>query len=305
MDDLHRIEHATTRHELHARGHTDHDIHLAQRAGHLELLTRGLLISPQYLDGSREQRHREIAVARLRTSRTSGRALASVSAASVLGLPIWGLATQQVVMVDPSRSPGSRSTGGIRLVTDKRPAATTVVDGGLVTAPARTVIDIARSSSRIPAIAVGDAALHDGLCTMSDLENELDLIAKMSGAARARLVVSQLNGLAESVLESRSRIELTDRGIRMPELQIDLYDSWGRWIARVDFYWREQRTVGEADGESKYAGESGVAVLRKEKGRSDAIVEADNRAIHWGWSDVDDADGLAERVRRLLARPAA
>ena len=192
-----------SRHELHARGHTDHEIHLAQRAGHLESLARGLLISPQFLDGTREQRHREIAVARLRTSRTSGRALASVSAAAVLGLPIWGLPTQRVVMVDPSRSPGSRSTGVVRLMTDTRPAATTTVDGVLVTSAARTVIDAARGSSRIPAIAVGDAALHVGLCTMTELENELDLIAKMTGATRARLVVSQLNALSESVLESR------------------------------------------------------------------------------------------------------
>ncbi|MXP21832.1 hypothetical protein GIY30_10770 [Gordonia sp. HNM0687] len=51
-------------------------------------------------------------------------------------------------------------------MTDTRPAATTTVDGVLVTCPARTVIDVARGSSRIPAIAVGDAALHAGLCTM-------------------------------------------------------------------------------------------------------------------------------------------
>lgn len=167
------------------------------------------------------------------------------------------------------------------------------------------MIDIARTSSRIPAIAVGDSALHQELCTMDDLQNELDLLAKMTGAERARLVVSELNGLAESVLESRSRIELLDRGLPMPELQVDIYDSWGRWLGRVDFYWREHRAVGEADGESKYAGESGIAVLRKEKSRSDSIVEAGNRMIHWGWSDVDQADGLAARVRRLMEPKAA
>ncbi|MGC5259350.1 hypothetical protein ACPXCG_23670 [Gordonia sp. DT218] len=305
MSDLFHIEQALTRQELAARGHTEYDVRRAVEAGHLESLARGVFITPTFLDGSREQRHREVAIARLRTARRPGRALAAVSGASVLGLPVWGLDTRQVVMVDQTRSPGSRSSGAVRLVTDGRPPATTVVAGVLVTSPARTVVDIARTSNRVPAIAVGDAALHAGLCSVDELQNELDLISKMTGAARARLVVSELNGLAESVLESRSRIELVDRGLPMPELQVNLYDNWGRWIARVDFYWREHRTVGEADGESKYSGLSGVAVLRKEKGRSDAIVEAGNRAIHWGWSDVDEADGLAARVRRLIAPAAA
>ncbi|MEE4025874.1 hypothetical protein V1Y59_22515 [Gordonia sp. PKS22-38] len=305
MDDLFRIEHAVTRLELLARGHTAYDIRMALQAGHLITLSRGVLISPTFLDESREQRHREIAAARLRSTAIPHRALAGVSAAATLGLPIWGLDAQKVVMVDASRPPGTRSSTVTRIVTDGRPPALTVFEGVPVTSPARTVIDIARCSSRIPAIAVGDAALHAGLCTVTDLENELDLIAKMTGAERARLVVSQLNGLSESVLESRSRIELTDRGLPMPELQVNLYDAWGRWIARVDFYWRELQTVGEADGESKYHGENGVAVLRREKGRSDALTESGARPVHWGWSDVDDADGLVKRIRRVMAHAAA
>lgn len=305
MDDLSLIEHALVRPELLARGFTDYEIRSGTESGVLTVLARGVVISTAFLDGTREQRYRELSIARLRTSRRPGRALAAGSAGAVLGLPVWGIDVRQVVMADPSRSPGSRASTGVKLMTDKRPPALTVVDGVLVTSPARTVIDIARTASRVPAIAIGDSALHQELCTMEDLQNELDLITRMTGAERARLIVSELNGLAESVLESRSRIELVDRGVPMPELQVDLYDSWGRWIGRVDFYWREQKTVGEADGESKYQGESGVAVLRKEKGRSDALVEAGNRVIHGGWSDVDQADGLVARVRRLMEPQAA
>jgi len=36
------------------------------------------------------------------------------------------------------------------------------------------------------------------------------------------------------------------------ELQHDIYDGNGRLVARVDFCWEEQRTIGEFDGKIKY-----------------------------------------------------
>ncbi|MFW0784424.1 hypothetical protein AAFP35_07850 [Gordonia sp. CPCC 206044] len=305
MDDFRDLDHAVNRQELLAGGRTEYDIRLAVDAGVLEYLSRGVLIPAAVLDGTPEQRHRELCTAWMRRAPHAKRALAEVSAAAQLGLPVWGLDVERVVMADWSRTPGSRSTGGMRLVTDRRPVATVVANGLSVTSPARTVVDIARRSGRIPAIAVGDAALHAELCTADDLQNELDLIEGMTGAARARRAVAEMSGLAESVLESRSRIEMLDAGIPRPALQVDIYDDAGRWVARVDFYWETERVVGECDGASKYNGSEGPALMLYEKRRTDTLVELGNRVIHWGWGDVDAASQLIARVRRVLTPPAA
>jgi hypothetical protein len=305
MDDLRKYRRAVNRQELLRDGYTDADLRTAITLGQLESLAPGVLIPSGILDGTDEHRHRELARAWIRRPPTKNRALAGVSAVAAYGLPVWGLDTKRVVVLDTGRSPGSRTTKGMRLVTDRRKPDIVDVDGVPVVTAARAVIDLARMSSRIPAIAVGDAALHAELCTASDLENELDLINGMVGASRARRIVPEMDGRAESVLESRSRIELTDGGLPMPELQVDLYDSTGEWVARVDFRWREFSVVGESDGEKKYTGADGTSVILYEKNRTDAIVELGNRVVHWGWSDLDDPAALIARLRRAMNRPAA
>ncbi|MGV9792769.1 hypothetical protein [Gordonia sp. NPDC003422] len=161
-------------------------------------------------------------------------------------------------------------------------------------------MDIARSSDRIAAIAVGDAALHNDLCTTTELEDELDLLEGMSGVAAARRVVGSLNGKAESVLETRSRMTFVDAGLPMPELQVDLFNIFGEWIARVDFLWRKHGLVGECDGYKKYNGEDGRDRLLYEKGRSEAITELNYRQIHWKWRDVDPPARLIARITAML-----
>lgn len=291
---------AVNRAELLTDGYADHEIRAAVRGGLLSPLAPGVLIRPELLDGTPEQHHRELALAWARRSSKPGRVLADVSAVAALGLPVWGLDTSRVVLADPSLGPGSRSTAVARLVSDTRPSSHTVVKGLLVQSPARAVIDVARTSPRVPAIAVGDAALHQGLCTLGDLANELDVAAGMKGIARARRIVGELNGLAESVLESRSRILIVDAGLPMPELQVEIYDQWGNLIARVDFYWRRHRVVGESNGLSKYAGDSGIGRVLYERDRADALMEHGERLINWRWKDLNRPKKLAARLATML-----
>ncbi|MXP21647.1 hypothetical protein GIY30_09840 [Gordonia sp. HNM0687] len=305
MDCFASLTGAVNRAELLTSGYADHEIRAAQRAGTLTALGSGVLIPTDLLDGTPEQRHRELALAWTRRSPGSPRALAGSSAAAVLGLPVWGLDTDRVTMVENGTKSRSRTTSVMHVVVDRRPVSTVTIDDVAVVAPARVVVDIARTAPRIPAIAVGDAALHAELCTVDDLANELDLVAGMTGAAQARRVIAALDGAAESVLESRSRMEMLDAGLPTPELQVDLYDAVGNWVARVDFYWRELGVVGESDGKSKYTGDDGQQRLLYEKGRSDAIVELGNRLIHWGWEDIEQREPWLARLRRMLSSEAA
>ena len=70
------------------------------------------------------------------------------------------------------------------------PATTAVRDGLTVTSAARTVVDVARTSSLATGVAAADFALRAHLCTASDLASEVDGLAVGSpGARRARTVV--------------------------------------------------------------------------------------------------------------------
>ena len=314
---LFRLAHMTgaaNRLELIAEGYSDRDIRTAVDTGLLVSLGRGVVVPHTLVDDTREVRHRELARAWIRRDQRTAdtrarsdaiRALAGPSASAALGLPVWGLDTSRVTVLDTGRSPGTRTTRNTHLVTDRRAPSIIDVDGVLVTSPARTVVDLARTAARIPAIAVGDAALHAKLCSPDDLANELDLIDGMTGCREARRVVAEMNGLAESVLESRSRIELVDAGLPMPKLQVIIYDSRGRIIARVDLYWEDDRLCGEADGDLKYDGPNGRQALRDEKARADAILDTDRRLVRWGWKDLDPIEQLVERVSAARKRSGA
>ncbi|MFW0795242.1 hypothetical protein AAFP30_15620 [Gordonia sp. CPCC 205515] len=251
MDRFTTLTGAMNRAELLAGGYADHEIRAAVRAGVLSVLAPGVLIRPELLDGTPEQRHGELAVAWARRSAKPGRPLALVSAAAVHGLPVWGLNTSRVVLTDADLGPGSRSTGVVRLLSDSRPPAVTVVRGVLVQSPARVVVEF--------------------------------------------------NGLAESVLESRSRIMILDAELPAPELQVEFFDRWGRLIARVDFYWRRHRVVGECNGLKKYKGDDGVGRVLYEKDRSDKLIEHGEWPINWGWKDLDQPKKLVARLKTRLA----
>lgn len=150
----------------------------------------------------------------------------------------------------------------------------------------------------------GDAALHLGLCTIDDLHDELHTAAGFPGYHAARRAIAQMNGLSESVLETRSRMLFVDTpDIPEPMLQPTITDADGEFLARGDFGWKDEGVIGECDGVGKYGGDPRNALLR-EKNRTDRLHEAGWRVVRWGWHDLDFPDRVLDRVRRML-RPRA
>ena len=76
----------------------------------------------------------------------------------------------------------------------------------------------------------------------------------------------------------------------LPEPQVDIHDARG-FAGRVDFLWREQRTIGEFDGRIKYgrlvpAGRSPEDALWNEKLREDRLRDAGWEVARWTWADL-------------------
>ena len=85
------------------------------------------------------------------------------------------------------------------------------------------------------------------------------------------------------------------------------YDEDGQFVARVDFCWQKQRTIGEFDGKIKYgrmlkSGQSIEDVLFAEKRREDALRDLGWQIVRWLWADLYRRGVIRDRVLRAFAR---
>jgi len=150
----------------------------------------------------------------------------------------------------------------------------------------RIVIDLAREHGMPAGLVAADFVLHEGMTSMPRLLAELEACRRWPGVRAAAEAIAFTDGRAESVLESRSRLAIRDWGLPAPEPQVRIGDRWGRFVARVDFYWDEFGIVGEADGDLKYDDDDPTP-LHKEKRRQE-VLEQDLElpVVRWGNGDL-------------------
>lgn len=132
---------------------------------------------------------------------------------------------------------------------ERRP--TQVTDGLRLTTPTSTWCDVARGLSRARAVAAGDALLRDHQVTREDIEAQIDLLKGVHGVPGLRLLVPLLRPGSMSPKESEARLLFHDHDLPEPELNVDIFDDWGTWLATPDFTWRwgGVKVVGEYDGD--------------------------------------------------------
>jgi hypothetical protein len=169
-----------------------------------------------------------------------------------------------------------------------------------VTTAARTVADIARTSTFMEGVVVADSALYQRQTYKSDMRRVLASCGRWPGLERARQVVDFASPLAESVLESCARVFLHELRLPAPMLQANIVDRSGHSIARVDFCWAEFRTVAEADGLLKYNGrEDAIAELKRDR----LLREAGWEVVHFTWKELfTDPAVVAARIRTAFDR---
>lgn len=173
----------------------------------------------------------------------------------------------------------------------------TELAGAPVTTFARTVVDVARTRPFAFAVVTADAALRDG-CTREELLEVLERCRRWPGTRSARRVIEFGDGRSESPLESLGRARHEEQGLPRPDLQVDLGDQ--HRSVRVDQYWREHRTVAEADGLGKY---DTPQVLRAEKLREDALRDRGEQVVRYVWDEaMNRPELIAERLRRAFLR---
>ncbi len=257
--------------------------------------------SPPLRVESRHLQLVEATAARLRAR--SGNVASHGSAAVWWDLPTWGVDLSRVHMTRPG-SPGVASTGAVHphraQLTD---AEIVEVNGIVVTTPARTVLDIARTYGFESGVVTADAALHARLTTISELTSVLELARSRRSAGAAARVIAFADGRSESVGESRSRVLFARVGLPEPILQHEIRDAAGKFVARVDFDMERFRTVGEFDGFRKYRDDDRPhESVILEKLREDALRDLDRQVVRWTWPDLQSDRVVLTRFQRAFAR---
>jgi hypothetical protein len=279
-------------------GWTRAEIDAERRSGRWHRVTRGAYVEAVVwarLDAP--ARHLCLAQARLLLL-GPGWLVARRSAAIAYGLPLIGKHPEKAQLVRHPTTRKARATTRHERLATVTPEDIAWLDGLPVTSLARTVVDIARAEVLRSGVVVADAALRRGLLP-AELAAAAARMAGWRGGRRAVEVAAFASGLSESALESVSRVLFHEQAVPRPEQQVEIWVD-GRFEARVDFLWREQNVVGEADGRAKYAS---VESLYAEKRREERLRDLGFEVVRWGWDEAWRRDPeLVASVHRSLAR---
>ena len=278
-----------SRRDLAARGVSDGEIRAAVKAGSIEPIRRGF-----YVDGpagDRDERY----LCRVRATSlasTSSLVISHQSAAAMHGYDLWPNPTDKVHLTANRATSGRSSAHRIVHASILHPDDIVEVDDVLVTSPARTIVDLACSSSFESAVCTGDSALRS--IVRADLDLAVTRGAGRRGVDRARRAIAFMDGRSESVGESRSRVRLQRWGFPPPQLQRTLLDYDGRFVARPDFEY--DGVIAEFDGLMKYQDSD---VLIAEKLREDLLRSLGWQVVRWTWAELT-TDAPAQRLRRAF-----
>jgi predicted transcriptional regulator of viral defense system len=220
------------------------------------------------------------------------------SAALIYGMSLLKKAPEQVTLTRPV---GLNRAGqpGLRVHSAELPATHVTVQHGMrVTTAARTVVDLGRTLDFRAGVATADSALHTKLVTKEELAAIVADCERWRGIRKAAEVVAFADKLSESVLESIARVVFREVGLPPPELQVWAGDQ--EVVGRVDFLWRQFRTVAEVDGLLKYADpHRAIQQLERDKRLRDAGFEV----VHFTWQEITQQPAyVATAVRTAFRR---
>jgi len=229
-------------------------------------------------------------------------ALTGPSAAALHGFALYqeNLAVVHLVRLDSGCSHHAAKINH-HVVTQDIEDDLAIYDGVMAVNPARAVWEVACRSSLESGVVTADSALKQNPPLREAIEELQQRFAYFPGSRRGRLTIKLADPRADSPGESVTRVQFHRFGIPMPELQYHVIDRHGSLVGISDFYWEEQRHLGEFDGKIKYQsllrpGETASEFVIREKKREDAM-RADLRGMtRFVWSEV-----MPDRAPRTMA----
>ena len=294
--------------ELAAHGIGESEVRTAVRSGWWVRLRTGVFVSSGDLaEIERTGRRPGLDAIAVTTSLDRPSAvLSGATAAWVWGLPRPASVATTVELTDPERW---RSGRGWRMTRAALPDDEVTVRGAYrVTTAARTLVDVARSWSELPAVAAIDAALLRGLTTREELMRVLGRQARVAGVPRSVRAVELADGRAESWLETWGRLTFAALGLPQFVPQVELW-SGGGLVKVVDGWYPEAAVAVEFDGQVKYRrpryGRTPEEELWREKRAEDELRSLGVRFVRVAAEDLGSRrrQDLRGHVQRALSSP--
>lgn len=175
-----------------------------------------------------------------------------------------------------------------------------VVDhlGVRVTTPLRTALDLGRIDPLEEAVVCLDRFVRSGQVTLARVT---EAAAGLSGPGcrRVRRAVDLADGLAESPQETRVRLVLHSSPLPRPVAQFEVRDFAGRFVARVDFGWPQQKVALEYEG--VWHGER--QNVARDRDRLNRLTAAGWTVVFVTAADLRDPARLIARIAAALRAP--
>lgn len=155
--------------------------------------------------------------------------------------------TMPVEVTVPVSSP-ARSCSGLRLRhCDLGGGDVAEIRKVRVTSPMRTLRDICVAKTPVEALVVLDAALERRLVDAVGLCRYAEEAGGLYGVSKLRRLV-RIAAPAESPMETQLRWLFITSGLPNPQVQVDLHDTKGNFLGRVDMFYPEANLIVEFDG---------------------------------------------------------
>jgi very-short-patch-repair endonuclease len=212
------------------------------------------------------------------------------TAAWILGLD---LSPCDPIEATVPRGISARSRAGMKVRRAALPRSDVIQRRGFwLTNPVRTVTDLGSGRDLAESVVAIDLALHAGLIDVETLNSHIEKSVGAKGIRRLRRAVGLADSRSESPMETRLRVQLVRARLPAPELQVELHDSTGRFLARADLYYPDARLVIEFDGQNHK--DRIAADLR----RQNALLNAGYHLLRFTAADLHVRGSVAAQVRR-------
>ncbi|WP_139256650.1 PDDEXK family nuclease [Herbiconiux ginsengi] len=181
-----------------------------------------------------------------------GAAISHASAAELHRLPLPSrLRGEAIHTLVPPPHRAIRMRGVVGHERPLGPDEVTRLAGIPVTTVVRTWLDLADQMTTAELVATGDHIIHRDLplASREELARALATRTSRRGIRSLRSALGLLDDLAESPRESLLRVLLIEAGLPRPQTQLEIFDSHGLFVARVDLAYPERRVAIEYEGD--------------------------------------------------------
>lgn len=273
-----------------------HAVRRSVRSGHCVRLARGVVMDAQQWSASQpSQRHAFRARAAILSLPPGSIALSHHSSLAVADLPLY--AVDRRVHLARTQTARGDSNSRVAFHQPVDPDWLIECEQQLRVRDSLAALQVADSFGVEAGLVAADAVAHAGVGP-AEFAQALDAGRFARGMKRPSKVVELVDPLIESPGESRCRWLFHTLGMPVAEPQVEFTLASGR-RARVDFLFRQQRTVVEFDGLVKYSGgESLVA----EKVREDGLRDLGLQVVRLTWSDLDRPQRVQRALQAAFAR---